>query len=153
MVDVLDELDVVVTRIGNFGYNECEVCVEGAVTVIQVNGKVYADVKVAQANRGWAYGYSQGSRFTHDGAGGSSFAIFLDSRHQYASHREAAISAKYDLLRCWEREKRKAPPAAAKEYQKAIDQISQMFAVEPEPEPLPPLPTSTKQPLQYQLSL
>jgi hypothetical protein len=142
----------VVRRIGNYGYNRCGVCIEGAVTVIQLNGKVFAEVKVAQAERGWAYGINEGTKFAHDGAGGSAFGVFIDAREQYATHLEAATKARYELVRQWELEKLKAPAAAAKEYQKAIDFLNQMFAGRPEPNPLPIL-VSPKQPLQYQLSL
>lgn len=168
MVDELDELDVVVTRIGQFGYNEFGVCVEGAINVIAISinsGKVYAYGEVGQTPHGWTYGCSEGTKFTHDGSGGSSHGIYLDSRYQYRTREEASAGLQYELLRSWENEKKKAPTSAAKVYQKAIDVLTAQIGSRTEPksfdidydnefEPIQDPTrsiTSPKQPLQYQL--
>lgn len=158
----------VVRWVGQFGYNENDVCIHGAINVTEISidrGKVYASAEVAQTSHGWAYGARYGTSFTHTGAGGSRHGIWFDSRYQYHSREDASIAALYSIMRGCESNQRNAPASAAKVLQKAIDVLKAQIGGEPEPkafdilqpilerkpEPAKIL-TDPKQPLQLQLN-
>ncbi len=119
-----------------FGYNKHNVCVYGEINVTEISidsRKVHATANIAKASLGWAFGHRVGNKYTHSGAGGSSSGISYHEFHQYKTKEDAGTAALYYILREFESEKKKAPPAAAKVYQKAIDVVNNQIAGKPEP--------------------
>lgn len=63
--------DHVHTWFGRFGFNDCNVCVVGRITVVDLSCKSNsAEVTVARTPVGWIFGYHYGNASTKTGSGG-----------------------------------------------------------------------------------
>lgn len=153
-VDELDSLDIPVNFIGQFGYNENGVLVEGEIVTVEIaTNKIFAKAEIGQTSFGWALGTENRSKFTHDGSGGGCHGVFLDARYQFASQEEAKIASFYHLKRSLEYELKNAPEQAVKAYKKEIDYLNSLidgkaepngFDILAKPEKVPKVPSPKK---------
>lgn len=130
----IDSSEIPVKFIGQFGYNEKGVLVEGAIVTIEIKtSKIYAKAEIGQTSHGWAIATKNESKFYHDGSGGSSYLVSLNSRYQFISQEEAKIASIYHLKRALEYEFKNAPENAAKAFKKEIDLLASLIRDTPEP--------------------
>lgn len=130
----IDPEEIPVKFIGQFGYNENDVLVQGAIVTVEIKtSKIYAKAEIGQTSHGWSLATKNESKFYHDGSGNSSYLVSLDSRYQFKSQEEAKIASFYHLKRSLEYELKNAPEQASKAYKKEIDKLNSLIGDLPEP--------------------
>lgn len=113
----------VVKYVDQFGYNEHDVCVEGAINVLLLkmdNSKIHAEAYVSKGQRGWVIGTRYDCKYDAMGFYGSCSGCFYDAVDQYETQEEATNVVHEQIINQLQTDLSKAPDNIKKHFINAI---------------------------------